>query len=356
MINILYVCCNFTYGGVEQYILNTIDNINRNNFCIDVLLPSGRAYDREADLIARHVNVIKYSCENILNKCVEFYKIVKNKEYDIIHFHTGHESALLTLVCALAGHRKVVVHAHTTLTGDENTAFIHGLLKRVIYFVSDFVYGAYAHCLACSAEAAKFMFGKFAKHAHIMENGIDLQRFWNDRTRQGDMICINARFDMQKNPYFVVDVMEELLKIKPNVSLIWIGIGPLMEQIQKKITAAGLDDKITLLGARNDVAQLLFKSDWFFLPSLCEGLGIVLIEAQAAGLQCFISDAVPSKADCGGCIVIPLEYTAKQWAEIMCKKMENGSHTQIDKEKVKSFSIVETTKKLETFYTTLFNK
>lgn len=355
MKRILYVSCNFTYGGVEQYILNTVDHINRDLFSVDVLLPEGRFYDREPDLLKRNVRVIKYPCQSIFSKMSAFYKIIRQEKYDIVHFHTGHESALLSLIGHLAGQRKMIVHAHTPQSGDENNGGLHTIFKKVVFFLSAYIYRWFTGCVACSYEAAAFMFGRFADRAIIVENGIDLHRFWNNRPRTGNSLCINARFDMPKNPYFVVDIMAELAKINPDVHLEWIGTGTLQESIQKKITQSGLSDRISLLGFCNDVENVLARNDFFLLPSLYEGLGIVLIEAQAAGMQCFISDASPEKANCGYCTVIPLSYSAKQWAEIINREMSHADGRKRDVEKLMSFDIRETTKRLETIYAELLN-
>lgn len=348
---ILYVCCNFVWGGVEQYILNVIDNIDKEHFDIDVLLPEKDKYEREEDLILRNVKVIKYPCNTMGIKIKSFMKVVKEGNYDVIHFHTGHESALLCMLCYMVGNKNVIVHAHTTQSGDENCRRIHLLKKRVIYTISNIIYRNMACCVACSIDAAQFMFGTHAKRTEILMNGIDLNRFRQlEKKKTEYSFCINARIDTQKNPFFVLEIMKELVKIEPLVYLEWIGQGPLERQLKQKISDYGLDNNISLLGVCNDVEKVLARNKYFLFPSLYEGLGIVLIEAQVAGLKCFISETIPENANCGGCKVIPLSLGASEWAKNILTEIHKKDDVIINAERLKEFDITQTVKKLESIY------
>lgn len=144
MIKVLAVCCNFTWGGVEQVILNEIDNIDGEKYKIDVLLPENKYCDRVEALTERNVKVLRYDCCGTANKFKGFYKILINSDYDIIHFHTAHESALLCLAAKCAHVDKMIVHGHTTLTGDENFSVIHRLKKKIVFSVAHTIFGLFA--------------------------------------------------------------------------------------------------------------------------------------------------------------------------------------------------------------------
>lgn len=354
MKKILYFLCNFTWGGVEQYVLNVLDNIDRSKFQIDILLPRNVEYDREDALSNRNVTVYKLKTSKQLDRINEFKRLVKEQSYDIVHLQLGHEAALWSLVCH-STRTKVIVHSHATLSGDENTNRLHLLKKKIFFSLSEIIFKRTSTCVACSEDAAIFMFGEKNRNVKILNNGINLDRFYEvvrsadiDRTRI--KICINARFDMPKNPFFVIDVINEMVKIDSRVELEWLGNGVLENQIKEKIKECRLEEHIKLVGTTNDVPSFLSRNDYFFLPSLCEGLGIVLIEAQATGMKCFISDAVPLSANCGGCIVIPLKSSAKEWAEIMYREMNRAEPADIDRDLLNQFDIKYTVKELEAFY------
>jgi glycosyltransferase involved in cell wall biosynthesis len=182
-------------------------------------------------------------------------------------------------------------------------------------------------------------------------NGIDFARFCtNDHSRSDYSLCINARFDTPKNPLFVVDVISELVKLEPQVSLEWIGSGYMQPEVEKRIRQLNLEKHIMLLGIVEHVENVLTRNRFFMLPSLNEGLPIALVEAQVVGLKCFISDQVPDLAQCGGCVVIPLEKSAAEWAKIMLEEMRKCPEARIDKARINRFDIDTTVKKLEKLY------
>ncbi|MEM2591902.1 MAG: glycosyltransferase [Thermofilaceae archaeon] len=116
---------------------------------------------------------------------------------------------------------------------------------------------------------------------------------------EGLLIGHVGRFDVQKNHRFLIEVFEALASRLPDARLILVGDGPLRPEIQKLVTSKGLQDRVLFLGVRTDVPEIMGCLDLFLFPSLWEGLGIVLLEAQAAGLPCVVSDVIPEEADLG---------------------------------------------------------
>lgn len=144
--------------------------------------------------------------------------------------------------------------------------------------------------------------------------------------------------------------MAELRKLRSDFVYEWIGGGELREQMEAFIREKGLQDHVELLGIRNDIEKLLPHRDLFFMPSLFEGLGIALIEAQAAGLPCLGSDQIPQMADCGGCRFLSLEESPARWAAVISDILD-GKHTlSVDPEKLRKFDISYTIEQLEQVY------
>ena len=130
----------------------------------------------------------------------------------------------------------------------------------------------------------------------------------------------------QKNPLLIAECFFELSKIRADCDLIWVGIGEMEEYLKQYFCAQGIMNRVQFLGSRDDVPELMKISDLFLFPSLFEGLGIVLIEAQAAGIPCLVSDTVPKMVDCGGCVFYSIQEKADKWAEkanqILDKRIE----------------------------------
>ena len=141
----------------------------------------------------------------------------------------------------------------------------------------------------------------------VIRNGIDLERFANVSISQKEkrkelgipedayVVGQVSRFTYQKNPEFTVKVFSELLKKKENAYLLLIGRGKQETELRKQVQQLGIEDKVRILVSRDDIPELLKAMDVFVLPSRFEGFGIVLVEAQAAGLPCVVSESVPSQ-------------------------------------------------------------
>ncbi|MBQ7574534.1 MAG: glycosyltransferase family 1 protein [Clostridia bacterium] len=125
-----------------------------------------------------------------------------------------------------------------------------------------------------------------------------------------------GRFSSQKNHKFLIDIFKEILKNNSNAVLILVGIGKLQEQVKEQVRRYDIEENVKFLGARDDVAKLYSAFDVLLFPSLYEGMPNVVIEAQASGLHCVISDTITKEADITGLIdYVPLEETAQYWAD-----------------------------------------
>ena len=167
-----------------------------------------------------------------------------------------------------------------------------------------------------------------------------------------------GRFNLPKNHLFLLDVFAEIIKKNDNYKLFLVGDGELKPQILNKIKELDLENKVQLLGIRNDIPELLQAMDIFLFPSLFEGLPVSLVEAQSTGIKCVISDGVPEEA-----ILIPenvevisLKKSAKEWADkiLQIQNFDRKDVSEMIKEK--GYDIKENAKKLEEKYTQLLYK
>ena len=163
----------------------------------------------------------------------------------------------------------------------------------------------------------------------VIRNGIDFRRFQNVyESKSSIRKCLGipdnayvighiGRFSDQKNHDFLIDIFSEVCKKRDDAFLLLIGSGELMNTIKAKIDRLNLTDKVLILSHRSDIPQLLKSMDVFVFPSKFEGLGIVLIEAQVAGLRCIVSDAVPKEAFKTELVIpVSLGESPEKWAEI----------------------------------------
>jgi glycosyltransferase involved in cell wall biosynthesis len=204
-------------------------------------------------------------------------------------------------------------------------------------------------CVACSDIAGDYFFGGI--QYDILYNGIDVDKYRCDKkTAEGTTFVTVGRFSPPKRPLFIIQLFDEILKRKPDARLKWVGNGELFQEVKQKAEELKISDKVELLGVRSDVNEILKASDYFLLPSAYEGLSLALAEAQAAGLDCFVSDTVSKMSDCGKCMFIPLEKNASEWADLICQYIDGDTRMVIDAEKLADFDIAEMTKRLERFY------
>ena len=184
--------------------------------------------------------------------------------------------------------------------------------------------------LAPSMLAAEFTFGKNRAHkdVHILHNGVDLNVFrYNEAGRQRireefvieDKFVVGhiGRLNKQKNHRFLLDVFAKLQSIRGDTVLLLVGIGEEQEQICAWIKELDIEDKVILAGQRFDIPDILSAMDIFVFPSLHEGMPNTVIEAQATGLPCVISDTITAEADITGLVkYLPLTAPVSEWVEM----------------------------------------
>ena len=189
------------------------------------------------------------------------------------------------------------------------------------------------HLFMCGEESGKWLYGEKNKSRFIMlNNAIDAASYTYDLSKReelrrqlglADELVIGhvGRFNPQKNHPFLLDIFAALLRKEPNAVLLLVGGGEDMLKIQAKAHALGIAEHVRFLGVRSDVADLMQAMDVFVFPSLYEGLGLVLIEAQAAGLPCVVSDTIPREAYLTDLVTAEkLSSSVEAWAEKILAK------------------------------------
>lgn len=306
MIRVLQIVTYMGRGGLETMIMNYYRNIDRNKVQFDFLVHRQEEADYDKEIVALggkiyHMPMLNPFSKSYFNALDSFFK---EHKYDIVHCHLDCMSAYPLKIAQKNGVRVRIAHSHNK-SQDKN-------LKYPIKLYSKRLIPKYAtHLLSCGKEAGDWMFN--GKPYTILNNAIDAQSYRFDKQIREEMreqlgfnqedfvIGHVGRFNHQKNHNFIIDVFNFVHKKNTAAKLVLVGTGDGQKAIKEKVESLALSDSVLFLGNRTDVNKILQAMDVFLFPSLYEGLPLSIIEAQAAGLPCVISDNVPPE-----CIVTDL--------------------------------------------------
>ena len=367
-IRVLCVFSTLDRGGAETMCMNLYRHIDREKVQFDFVkhTPQVGAFEEEIRALGGRIfEAPRYKVYNHLSYCAWWKKHLReHPEHQIIHGHFFTISAVFLHMAKKMG-RITVAHSHCTPTPEAQIRRkIKGVLEK--YLVSQIERNA-KHCFACSKPAGEWIFPQ--KEFIVLNNAIDTDKFvysaeTRDRVRKElrleDNFVVGAigRIMLQKNPLGIVDIFNAVYQQNPEARLLWIGDdgkGTMAVEARERAKEYGILDRIIFTGVRSDVNELVQAMDVFILPSFYEGLGIVAIEAQAAGLPCFLSDAVPEEANVTGrCTFLPLG-DPKAWADaILSADLMRRDTTQQIKDA--GYDIHTTAKWLQEFYLEIAEK
>lgn len=304
---ILHIVSNLSIrNGVMSVLMNYYRNIDKDLFVFEFLYFDERemTYKDEIKKLGGTFYKIKKS-NNPFQFANTFRKFLINHagEYDILHLHEVYLACFLIGLKKIIGVKKIISHAHATRFSDHR---LKESRNRIMSLSNRFLADCY---FACSQDAGKMIFGKsFILNGKVINNAIDLDKFQEDpmtRKEYRKMLDLEGKFVVghvgnftpQKNHFFLIDIFYEVQKIKSNAVLLLVGDGECRKKVIDKCMKLEISDKVIFLGARNDVNKIMNVFDCFVFPSIYEGLGIALIEAQATGVVCFFSDVVPFEAN-----------------------------------------------------------
>lgn len=296
----------------------------------------------------------------------ELKKVLKENNYKIVHSHISTMSVFSLFAAKCAGVPVRIAHSHSTTNKKEKKK---NLMKQVLRPFSKVFATNY---MCCSELAGRWLFGnkEYDKgNVYLLNNAIDLDKFkYDEKLRKkkrkelgikDDTLVIGhiGRFVAQKNHTFLIDIFNEIYKKNNNSILLLAGQGPLMEDIKNKVKDLNLDDSVKFLGQRNDANELYQAFDVFLLPSLYEGLPVVGVEAQAAGLLCYLSDDMTKETKVLDITkFMSLNNTPEEWADNILDDVKKYKRIDTSKEMTaKNFNIKEEAKKLEEYYLNLYN-
>jgi len=355
-------------GGVTHYAMTNWQHLNKDLFECDFGTVS-KHLDFEDTIKASGANVRYISCyaeENQKQFADEVKNILWHGKYDIVHLHTNWwKSFLVEEIARECGIPKIIVHSHNTKVDIDNERArlvaedIHQRKRK------EFNTSLATDFWACSTPAANWLFGEQIPRDRIelMKNAIEVEKFIFNRDirkkyrqelgLEGCFVIGHVgRFCFQKNHEFLLRVFAKVRQRQEKARLVLVGGGELEPAVRRQAEELNIKDSVLFLGPRNDVQNILQAMDVFCLPSRFEGLPIVLIEAQSAGLKCISSDIVTQEVGITDNIRF-LPLAEEYWERALLNVAEGYERTDMyDVITAAGYNIKHQIKKVESLYTT----
>ena len=345
-VRVLHVLGGVGLGGAESRIMDLYRQMNRNEIQFDFLVhssavnshtngssnphpgTSGRKpefYDEEIYSLGGRIYVLpKFKVYNYFayRKAVkDFFR--QHHEFRVVQGHMTSTAGIYLPVAKRCGVPVTVAHSR-------NAGVVKGLKGIATKFFRRNLAEKADYCFACSVLAGEDVFGKEVVRqgrVKIIHNAIDAGRFTFDAKRReevrkrlglADELVVGhvGRFNYQKNHPYLIDIFAKLCEIRPDAVLLLLGEGPDQESIRAKCRTLGIEERVRFAGNQKMVENYYQAMDIFLLPSFFEGLPGVLVEAQAAGLRCFVSDTVTREAEATDLVTyLSIGQPPELWAE-----------------------------------------
>jgi glycosyltransferase involved in cell wall biosynthesis len=307
-IQVLQVISRMGRGGIETWLMNVLRNIDRERFKFDFLVYTTQACAYDDEIRALGSRILPCIPPSRAIPHTQDLRRVMTTEgpYDVVHTHGSSAVGHTLRMAAWAGIPVRIAHAHNAPKNVRRR--LRSYVYRVItgYWMKKYM----THGFGCSEVACAHLFGErwqSDSRCHVLYYGLD----WEEFRKQADVSAIRERFGLpqdalvighigrfvpQKNHDFWLEVSTYVAGNRDDAYFLLVGDGPLRKTFQDKVRQWGLQDRFVFTGVRPDVHCLLQAMNVFLFPSHFEGLGLALVEAQAVGLPCVVSDTVPAEA------------------------------------------------------------
>lgn len=358
MVRILQVVTHMNRGGLETMLMNYYRQIDRSRVQFDFLVHRAERGDYDDEIESLGGRIYRLPRLNPLSP--SYARALKDffqtHAYSIVHSHLDCMSAYPLCAAKKAGVPVRIAHAHSK-SQDKDWKYLIKLYAKsqIPKYATDL--------FACGNEAGAWMFHG-QQQIKLLPNAIETDLYTFDpeirnqvraefQLQNQPVIGHVGRFNYPKNHPFLIHIFAKLVQLIPDARLMLVGGGEGMDEIKAKVHTLGLTDQVIFTGVRSDVDRLMQAMDLFVMPSLYEGLPVTMVEAQAAGLPCLISDKVP--AECiitDGLVSIErLESAADVWAQRIMSQLRSTKRSSHREEIIShGFDITSAANCLEEFY------
>lgn len=345
-IRVLQVVTIMNRGGLETMLMNYYRRIDRSRVQFDFMVHREEKGHYDEEIIKMGGRIFKMpkikpgNYQLYFRKLEEFFQT--HKEYKVVHSHINENSSFVLRAAKRHGVPCRIAHSHLS---DLKLDFKFPFRLYARFSMKDYPNKYFA----CSKNAGKWLFSERVLNTNelvVLNNAVNVKEFKYDAdTRKkireeldiGNELVIGhiGRFNKQKNHDFLIDIFKAVSNVDQDATLLLAGDGHLRRKIEDKVKKLGLQSKVKFLGVRNDVNNLMHAMDIFLFPSLFEGLPVVLVEAQAAGLNCIVADTITRESDITGRVEFLSLYEAPEtWA----KELLSSSYEHVDTEELISLN------------------
>ncbi|HJC92074.1 MAG TPA: glycosyltransferase family 1 protein [Candidatus Mediterraneibacter excrementigallinarum] len=356
-IRVLQIVTYMGRGGLETMLMNYYRHIDRAKVQFDFLVHRDFKADYDDEIQSLGGRIFHFP--RLIPWSLSYRRRLKgfleeHPEYKIVHVHQDCLSSVALQCADKCGVPVRIAHSHNS-SQDKNLRFIikKHYMKQIPQFATDF--------LSCSKKAGDWMFG--SKPYQLIANAIDINCYSYNKDSAVQIrkefgitnelvIGHVGGFRKQKNHLFLLEIMKEIIKDKPEAKLLLVGDGDEMASVKTGIQKSGLEENVILAGNRQNVNEIMRAMDIFVFPSFYEGLPVTMIEAQASGLHCVISDKVPKECIVtkGLVTVMNLSDPAVDWAKHILSQANLPREDHTCEIKKSGYDITIEAQKLEKFY------
>ena len=365
MIRVAHAIGSLEIGGSQSFVMNLYRSIDRNRVQFDFIVehPRESPYYSEISDLGGQIFELPAFRGNIIRYRSSWSDLLSNHpEWKVLHSHVR-STASLYLPLAKERGIKTIIHSHSTSEAKNIMAPVKRLLEYPLRYQADYYF-------SCSDGAGRWLFGNKLVNqgrVEIVPNAIDALSFKYDAgIRKSVRSELNiestalvvghvGRMVPVKNHEFILRVFQQVHARNNNSRLLLIGDGPERANLEKIASELGIKNSVIFAGLRGDINRCLQAMDLFIMPSLYEGFPVSLLEAQASGLPCVISDVITTETDvCSEAIRrLSLEDKVEIWAEACFEKSTANRADACTAVASAGFDVCENAAKLQSFYLTL---
>ncbi len=335
-VKVLQIFASLGMGGAESRMMDVYRNIDQTVYTFDFLTMQDGVQHYESELAASGARVIHIQNPrqvNVLRHISQLRRVMKDGQYDAVHAHTSYHCGI-ALFAAWIAHVPVRI-AHARTTGSKQ----HSLKSKVASMIGRALIRLFStERLAISRHAGEYLFGKM--RFTVVPNTICVEKYMDVSAEQTKdlknelkipehafVIGQIGRFDEMKNHRFTLHWFAEYRRTHADAHLVLVGDGTLRAEMEAFAKDLQIGSAVTFTGVRADVPQLIHVFNMLLFPSLFEGLGGVVLEAQAAGIPTVESENIPPEADLGLGMVLRcrLQDELSCWSEAVDRCREYAS-------------------------------
>lgn len=333
MIHVLHIGLSSNPGGVENFVLNYHRHIDRNKIQFDYLdmYGDGIAFSNEIVKLGGKIFTISNYKKHPFKSADELNKLLKIQDFDIVHVHMQSAANIMPI---LIGKRhkniNIICHSHSSNTPSGMVRKILNKLNKTILKRMN------VNKWACGKKAGKWMWGDSFDDSNIILNSVEYSQYkYNEDIRKiyREKLFINekdkiigfvGRFGEEKNTFFLLEILKELVNMSPDFKLLTVGGNDLYDMFLEKVKENKLEKNYYSAGIQPSAKDWYQVMDAFLLPSYFEGFPMVAVEAQASGLPCFLSNTISNEINITNTITfLPIEKGDNlKWANEIYEKLK----------------------------------